>query len=401
MPSWWRDIDACVAFRQFGIGLGTTKDLDFMTFSAADHQFMALALRHAEGGRLISTPNPSVGCVLVRDGRVIGLGHTQQAGGAHAEVMALRDAAAQGESTIGATAYVSLEPCNHHGRTPPCVDALLAAKLARIVVALVDPNPLVARQGIGRLEAAGVLVEVGLLGGEARESLKGFLSRMERGRPWLRLKIAASLDGKVALASGESQWITGPEARADVQRLRARSCAMLTGSGTVLKDDPQLTVRDIDGVPWTGRQPLRVVLDSRAQLSTSARVVSLPGSVLVATGHAPDAHVAALRLAGAEVLAMPDAHGRIDLAALLYELGQRGINEATVESGSRLNGAWLRSGLVDEIVLYQAPVLLGNGAQGMAEFSLERLADKLAPRVHDVRMVGSDTRYCLRLGTFV
>jgi diaminohydroxyphosphoribosylaminopyrimidine deaminase/5-amino-6-(5-phosphoribosylamino)uracil reductase len=370
-----------------------------MSFSAADHAFMARALRVAEGGRFITTPNPSVGCVLVRDGRVIGEGHSQPAGGAHAEVMAMRHAAAAGEAVCGATAYVTLEPCSHHGRTPPCADGLIAAGMARVVVAITDPNPLVAGRGVAMLRVAGIAVETGLLAGEARESLKGFLSRMERGRPWLRLKIAASLDGRVALHNGESQWITGPAARADVQRLRARSCAMITGSGTVKKDDPQLTVREIDGQPWQGRQPLRVVLDSRAQLSPAARLLAAPGKVLVAVAKAPAEHVAALSQAGADVVSLTDALGRVDLAALLAELGARGLNEATVEAGARLNGAWLQSGLVDEIVLYQAPVLLGQGA-GMADFTLDKLADKLAPRVVDVRQVGADMRYTLRLAAW-
>lgn len=366
-----------------------------MSFSPADHAFMAQALRVAEGGRNNTTPNPSVGCVLVKAGRVIGQGHSQEAGGAHAEVMALRAAAHAGEDVRGATAYVTLEPCSHHGRTPPCATGLVEAGVARVVVAIADPNPLVAGRGMAMLREAGIAAEPGLLAGEARESLKGFLSRMERGRPWLRLKIAASLDGRVALHNGESQWITGPAARADVQRLRARSCAMITGSGTVKKDDPQLTVREIDGQPWPGRQPLRVVLDSRAQLSPTAKLMTAPGKVLVVVARAPDSHVAALQAAGAEVVALADADGRVDLAALLAELGRRGINEATVESGARLNGAWLQSGLVDEIILYQAPVLLGQGA-GLADFTLDKLADKFAPRVADLRQVGADLRYTLR-----
>jgi diaminohydroxyphosphoribosylaminopyrimidine deaminase/5-amino-6-(5-phosphoribosylamino)uracil reductase len=366
-----------------------------MNFTAADYAFMAQALRVAEGGRFITTPNPSVGCVLVKDGRVIGQGHSQQAGGAHAEVMALRDAAAAGEAVRGATAYVTLEPCSHHGRTPPCAAGLIDAGIGRVVAAITDPNPLVAGRGLAMLREAGIAAELGLLAREARESLKGFLSRMERGRPWLRLKVAASLDGRAALHNGESQWITGPAARADVQRLRARSCAMVTGSGTVKKDDPLLTVRDIDGAPWQGRQPLRVVLDSRAQLSPAARLLSAPGETLVVVARAPDAHLAALRDAGAQVIALPDAQGRVSLSGLLPELGRRGINEATVEAGGRLNGAWLQSGLVDELVLYQAPVLLGQGAP-LADFTLPSLADKLAPRVVDVRQVGGDLRFTLR-----
>lgn len=367
-----------------------------MSFSAADHVFMAQALRMAEGGRCITTPNPSVGCVLVRDGRLIGQGHTQIAGGPHAEVMALRDAIARGETPVGATAYVTLEPCAHYGRTPPCAKGLIEAGVARVVAALVDPHTLVAGKGLAMLREAGIAAEVGLMASEARESLKGFLSRLERQRPWLRLKLAASLDGKTALANGESQWITGPAARADVQKLRARSCAMLTGSGTVLKDDPLLTVRELDGLAWDGRQPLRVVLDSRAQLPVSARMLTAPGKTLVITAEAPSSHADALREAGAEVVALPDGAGRVDLAATLALLGQRGMNEVTVESGGRLNGAWLQSGLVDELVLYQAPVLLGSAAAHMADFSLARLADKLAPRLVDSRQVGPDMRYTLR-----
>jgi len=367
-----------------------------MSFSPDDHRHMAAALRIAEGGRRISTPNPSVGCVLVQADRVVGIGHSQQAGGPHAEVMAMRDAASRGETIAGATAYVTLEPCAHQGRTPPCARGLIEAGVGRVVAAIEDPNPLVAGKGFAMLREAGVSVQVGLMAAEARESLRGFLSRIERGRPWLRLKIAASLDGKVALANGESQWITGPEARADVQRWRARSCAMLTGSGTVRLDDPLLTVREVDGQPWNGRQPLRVVLDSRAQMPVTAKMLTAPGKTLVVTANAPAAHRVALEAAGAEVLALPDAHGRVDLAATLQALGQRGINEVTVESGARLNGAWLQSGLVDEVVLYQAPVLLGGDARDLADFSLTSLAEKLAPKVVDIRQVGADMRYTLR-----
>jgi len=372
-----------------------------MNFSTDDYRYMARALVVAEGARYLSTPNPGVGCVLVREGRIIGEGHTLQAGGPHAEVMAMRHAAECGESVAGATAYVTLEPCSHHGRTPPCALGLIEAGVARVVAAIEDPFPEVAGRGLAMLRAAGIQTEVGLMANEARVSLRGFLSRVERGRPWLRLKIAASLDGKVALASGESQWITGPAARADVQRLRARSCAMISGSGTVLHDDPLLTVREVDGEAWgERRQPLRVVLDSRAQLPDSARMLTAPGKTLVVVADAPAGHVDRLLARGAEVLSLPDARGRIDLAALLDALGERGINEATVESGARLNGAWLQSGLVDEIVLYQAPVLLGNDAQGLADFSLARLADKLAPSVVDVRQVGQDMRYTLQLGSW-
>jgi diaminohydroxyphosphoribosylaminopyrimidine deaminase/5-amino-6-(5-phosphoribosylamino)uracil reductase len=368
-------------------------------FSIEDHTWMARALRVAEGGRHLTTPNPSVGCVLVRDGRLIGEGHTQVVGGPHAEVMAMRDAAARGEPLTDATAYVTLEPCAHHGRTPPCADALLAAGIGRVVAAMVDPHPKVAGQGLARLRAGGVQVAVGLMADAARESLQGFLSRIERGRPWLRLKLAASLDGKTALANGESKWITGAAARADVQRWRARSCAMITGIGTVLADDPLLTVRELDGQPWTlSRQPLRVVLDTTLRLPATAPLLTAPGRTVVVT--LPDADPvrrSTLEATGAEVLALPaDAQGRIELHALLHALGERGINEATVEAGATLAGAFLAAGLVDELVLYQAPKLLGDAGRGLAAFSLNRLADAQGWQVIDQRAVGADLRWILR-----
>ncbi|WP_284208418.1 bifunctional diaminohydroxyphosphoribosylaminopyrimidine deaminase/5-amino-6-(5-phosphoribosylamino)uracil reductase RibD, partial [Chitiniphilus shinanonensis] len=250
-----------------------------MTQAVNDAAMMQRALAQAARGACITSPNPSVGCVLVRDGVIVGAGHSQQAGGPHAEVMALRQA---GDAARGATAYVTLEPCSHHGRTPPCADALVAAGVARVVVALTDPNPLVAGQGLARLRAAGIDVAAGVLRDAAQAHHKGFLSRMVRGRPWTRLKLAASLDGRIALRDGQSQWITGPAARADVQRLRARSCAMLTGIGTVLADDAQLTVREPQGVLWQGRQPLRVVVDSDLRTPPGARLLQTPGVLLVA-----------------------------------------------------------------------------------------------------------------------
>lgn len=360
-------------------------------YSAADYAHMQHALALAARGRYITPPNPSVGCVLVRDGIVVGEGHSQPTGHAHAEVMAMRMA---GEQAHGATAYVTLEPCSHHGRTPPCADGLIAAGVSRVVVALRDPNPLVAGQGLARLRAAGIEVSHGLLANEAAEHHRGFLSRMIRHRPWLRVKIATSLDGRTALANGESQWITGPAARADVQALRARSSAMITGIGTVLADDAALTVRD-PVFADIGRQPLRVVLDGRLRTPPSARILQTPG-VLIACAMLDGAREAALRDAGAEVISLPDADGRIDLPALIAELAQRGCNEVTVEAGAILNGAFLRSGLVDEIIWYQAPVIIGEPGRGAAELDLTQLAAHLAPRVLSRRMVGVDQRLDLR-----
>jgi diaminohydroxyphosphoribosylaminopyrimidine deaminase/5-amino-6-(5-phosphoribosylamino)uracil reductase len=344
-------------------------------------------------------PNPRVGCVLVApDGRVIGSGHTQAAGDAHAEVMALRAAQAAGERTAGATAFVTLEPCSHHGRTPPCCDALIAAGLARVVVALEDPNPLVAGRGITRLRAAGIAVEVvgGAWGAAARELNIGFHSRMRRGRPWVRMKIAASLDGTTALADGASQWITGTAARTDGHAWRKRAGALLTGIGTVRDDDPRLDVR---AVP-TARQPLRVVVDSRLETPPGARIVQPPGNTLIygAEGVADVQRADALAaLPGVEVALLPaNTAGKTDLAALLADLAQREINELHVEAGHQLNGSLLRAGLVDELLLYVAPRLLGPGRGLAAIGPLASLADSLDFEFIDVERVGADLRLRLR-----
>lgn len=358
-------------------------------FSAADHEHMARALRLAERGLFTTSPNPRVGCVLVRDGAVVGEGWHQRAGEAHAEVHALQ---AAGAAARGATAYVTLEPCNHHGRTPPCVDALLAAGVARVVAAMTDPNPLVAGQGLARLRAAGVATEHGLLESAAQELNIGFVARMTRGRPWLRLKAAASLDGRTALASGESQWITGPEARRDGHRWRARACAILTGVGTVRDDDPQLTVRDVE----TTRQPLRVVVDSRLETPPTARLLD-GGPLLVIGAVADPARADALAARGAEVLLL-NAEGKVDLAAALAELARRGINEVHTEAGARLNGSLLRAGLADELLLYLAPSLIGDAARGLFDLpALAALADRRRLQWRDVRRVGADLRIVARL----
>ena len=363
-----------------------------VNFSAEDHVLMARALALAERGRDTATPNPNVGCVIARDGRVIGEGWHARAGEPHAEAKALAACTSPAE---GATAYVTLEPCSHHGRTPPCADALVAAKVARVVAALEDPNPLVKGQGLARLRDAGIRVETGLLEAQAREVHLGFLARMSRGRPWIRIKSAASLDGRIALANGESRWITGVAARQDVHALRARSCAMLTGIGTVLRDDPQLTVRH---VPCT-RQPRRVVIDSRLDLPATARILSgEPPLVLTVS---PDrGRRAALEARGAEVVVVPAVGGKTDLAAVAGLLAERGFNEVTVETGARLNGSLLAAGVVDEIVLYLAPMLLGDCAQGLFALpALERLDAAIRPRVVDLRVVGADIRITARLGS--
>ena len=358
-------------------------------FSAVDHDFMARALRLAQRGLFTTTPNPRVGCVIARDGKVIGEGWHQRAGEAHAEVAALE---AAGTAARGATAYVTLEPCSHHGRTPPCADALIDAGVARVVAAMQDPNPQVAGSGLSALAAAGIATECGLMQAEATELNIGFVSRMSRGRPWVRLKLAASLDGKTALNDGSSQWITGPAARQDGHRWRARACAVLSGIGTVRADDPQLNVRGVA----TERQPLKVVVDARLELPPEARVLA-EGRLLLAHAVADGPRADALRRRGAELLQLPDGAGRLDLAALMAELGRRGINEVHVEGGSRLNGALLNAGLADELLLYLAPCLIGDVARGM--FALPELASLDGKRqlsFSDVRMVGGDLRVLAR-----
>jgi len=347
--------------------------------------WMAQALRLAERGLYTTSPNPRVGCVLVRDGNVVGEGWHERAGEPHAEIHALH---AAGEAALGATAYVTLEPCSHHGRTPPCADALIQAGVARVVVAVQDPNPQVAGQGIAKLRAAGIAVECGLMEAAARDLNIGFFARMTRGTPWLRSKIAMSLDGRTALANGVSQWITGEAARQDVQHWRARSCAVLTGIGTVLADDPQLNVREVA----TTRQPLRVVVDSQLHIPPNARLLQQHGVVVYTA--TPDAQkIAALEQAGARVVVLPDTSGRVDLNAALRDLAASGCNEVLVEAGSNLNGALLQAGLVDELVLYLAPQLLGDMARGMARLGeLATLDQCVQLEWKDVRQVGNDLR---------
>lgn len=358
----------------------------------SDHQFMARALRLAARGLNTTTPNPRVGCVIVREGRVVGEGWHARAGEPHAEVHALR---AAGEAARGATAYVTLEPCSHHGRTPPCADALISAGVARVVAAMRDPNPLVGGQGLARLSAAGVATDCGVLEAEARELNIGFVSRMTRGRPWLRLKTASTLDGVTALHNGASQWITGPAARRDGHRWRARACAILSGIGTVQEDDPALTVREVP----TQRQPLRVIVDAKLALSPQAKlfvdIERAPLLVVCAADEAPNAHV--LRDAGAELLVLPNDGGKVDLPAMLQALGARGINEVHAESGHKLNGSLLREGCVDELLMYLAPTVLGRG---MGLFNLgpfDTLAQRMDLDVRDIRAIGRDWRVLARL----
>lgn len=358
-------------------------------FSAEDHTHMARALRLAVRGLYTTTPNPRVGCVIVKDGQVVGEGWHARAGEPHAEIHALH---AAGTRARGATVYVSLEPCSHHGRTPPCAHALIDAGVARVVAAMRDPNPQVAGRGIELLTLAGIRAEVGLLEQAARELNVGFVSRMTRGRPWVRVKTASSLDGKTALLNGQSKWITGEAARRDVHRWRARACAVLTGVGTVLADDPQMNVRAVD----TSRQPLRVVLDSALRTPTGARVLE-GGNTLLVCQEARPGRLEPLLAAGATVLELPGSADRPDLALLMEVLAQRGVNELHVEAGATVNGALLAAGLVDEWLAYLAPVTLGHQARGL--FDLPALTDMGARqgwRLLDVRRVGVDLRLRLR-----
>ncbi len=354
---------------------------------------MARALQLARRGLASTHPNPRVGCVLARDGRIVGSGWHRKAGQPHAEILALREA---GIEAAGATAYVTLEPCSHHGRTPPCVDALIQASVSRVVFAMEDPNPEVSGSGNRRLLNAGVEVQSGLMAIEAEELNLGFMMRMRRKRPWVRVKLAQSMDGNIGLANGTSQWITGTAARADVQRWRAGSDAILTGIGTVLSDDPSLNVR-ISREPETSvRQPIRVLVDSHWRTPASARLLGLPGDVLIA-GLNTDDLPANLASTKAECISFPSSTGRVDLHALLLYLGKRGINEVQVEAGATLCGALLQLSLVDEVLLYQAPVLLGGGA--VSPFALPIL-DNMDDRVHlewmDSRRIGKDQRIRLR-----
>lgn len=370
-----------------------------MPEESADRRLMARAIQLAARGIYTTEPNPRVGCVLARDGEIVGEGWHVRAGEGHAEVNALAQA---GELARGATAYVTLEPCSHFGKTPPCADALINAGVSRVVAAMQDPNPQVAGQGLARLRAAGIEVDCGLLESDARDLNPGFIKRMQQGLPWVRLKLAMSLDGRTAMASGESQWITGPQARADVQRLRARSGAVISGADSVLLDDSALTVRaaelglDADlAQAAAARQPLRVLVDGRLRVPLQQRLFRETGPVLVACAD-PQQRAADYLAQQIELLALPDAAGKVDLAALLRELAQRGCNEVLVESGAGLAGAFWRVGLVDELIVYMAPRLLGSRARPLLELPFDEMAEAMDLDVTDVRVIGRDWRITAR-----
>jgi len=359
-----------------------------------DTRMMARALQLARKGRFWASPNPHVGCVLVRDGAVIGEGFTQPAGGNHAEIEAI---AAAGDAA-GATAYVTLEPCSHEGKTGPCADALVAAGLHRVVAAMEDPNPVVAGRGLQKLHDAGMQVQVGVLKTEARSVLAGFIARMTRGRGRVRAKLAMSLDGRTAMASGQSQWITGAAARADVQQLRAASCAIVTGSGTAVEDDCALTVRGeslaLEGATRARalhRAPLRVLLDSGLRVSSHARIFSNDAPTLLF--HGEDARPAGSYGAGVEMQPLPADDSGLSLTAMMTALADRQCNEILVESGPRLAGALMTAGLIDELIVYMAPALLGERARPLLSLPLDDMADKMSLQIIDVRRVGEDWRF--------
>ena len=358
--------------------------------TAADHEFMGQALDLAGRGLYTTTPNPRVGCVIVRDGTIVGSGWHEKTGMPHAEVLALKAAGARAR---GATLYVNLEPCSHHGRTPPCADAIIDAGVGRVVAAVQDPNPQVTGIGFSKLRAAGIAVEHGLREEEARELNIGFFARMTRGRPWVRMKIAASLDGRTALANGKSQWITGEAARVDGHRWRARACAILTGFGTVRDDDPQLNVRGVD----TPRQPLKIVVDSKFETSPSARV--LQGGKTLVVGAVSDAKkIASLKEAGAEVVIIPNDGGKVELFKLMEELARRELNEIHVEAGTKLNGSLLQAGVVDELLVYLAPSVIGDSGRGMFHLpELTELSQTTALKIREVERIGEDVRILARI----
>ena len=364
-------------------------------FTAQDQIFMQRALQLAERGLYTTTPNPRVGAVIVRDDRIIGEGWHERAGEPHAEVHAVRDAKEKhgADAVKGATVYVTLEPCSHHGRTPPCADLLVSEGAAQVIAAMQDPNPEVAGRGFARLRDAGIAVRCGLMENDARELNIGFVSRMTRGLPWIRLKVAASLDGKTALANGQSQWITSAEARADGHAWRARACAVLTGIGTVLEDDPQLNVRDVA----TPRQPLKIIIDSRLQTPLDARILT-GGPVLIACAVEDPEARARLEAKGADIVFLPNAAGKVELKELLRELGRRKLNEIHVEAGFKLNGSLLREGCIDELLLYLAPSIIGDSAQGMFNLpTLASLDERKKLKLHKASQVGPDLRVLARM----
>lgn len=367
--------------------------MDLQPELQVDRQYMQMALALAGRATIETSPNPKVGCVIVRDDQVLGQGWTQPVGLAHAEVQALRDAVAKGHDVRGATAYVTLEPCSHYGRTPPCANALREAGVARVVAAMEDANPQVAGRGLAILREAGIVVACGQfpdLALLARELNIGFFQRMESGRPWVRMKVAGSLDGITALPNGQSQWITSPEARQDGHRWRARADAILTGIGTVLADDPMMTVRGLD----TPRQPQKIIVDSRLRISPEAKI--LQGGALLVCAVPDEKKQAELHLAGIEVICLPNPEGQVDLPALMQELGRRQINELHVEAGAGLNGALIAQHCVNELLLYMAPKLLGCGAGLFDLNELTHVDQAQTLRFHEVTQLGADLRILAR-----
>ncbi|MDB5774267.1 MAG: diaminohydroxyphosphoribosylaminopyrimidine deaminase [Herbaspirillum sp.] len=362
-----------------------------MTDQITDLAAMTLALQQAELGLYTTTPNPRVGCIIVKDNSIIGRGHTQPPGGNHAEIEALQDARAHGHDVRDATFYVTLEPCSHFGRTPPCADALIAAGAGRVVAAVADPNPLVGGQGMARLAAAGIAVETGLLAEAATEMNIGFFSRMRRGKPWVRMKTAASLDGKTALHSGDSQWITSQAARDDGHAWRARACAILTGIGTVQQDNPQLNVRAVA----TPRQPRRIVIDSKLSISPQALILAGDGNwVFTAVDHPAKRRL--LEAEGVEVIVLANKDGKVDLPGVIAELGKRQINELHIEAGAKLNASLIAEGCVDELLLYLAPSIIGDARDMFALPALSGLHQQIALQFHDVQRIGPDLRLLAR-----
>ena len=361
--------------------------------SSDDVRYMARAIDLAELGLYTTDPNPRVGCVIVKDGEIVGEGWHRRAGEPHAEIHALQ---AAGEQAAGATVYVSLEPCSHHGRTPPCADALIEAKVSRVVAAMLDPNPKVAGKGIEMLEQAGIQCEHGLMQSEAEALNPGFIQRMQKARPFVRCKIAMSLDGRTAMANGESKWITSPEARADVHRLRARSSAILTGIGTVLSDDPSLNARLADfneGDEAEVQQPLRVIIDSHLRTPVSSRMLSLPGRTQIFTCNDHESAINELVQAGAEVFVTPAENGFVNLANVMNHLAECEINEVLLEAGATLNGAMLTAGLIDELIVYAAPTIMGSEARGLFSLpGLNSMSQSINLEITDVQRVGPDLK---------
>ncbi|WP_278540726.1 bifunctional diaminohydroxyphosphoribosylaminopyrimidine deaminase/5-amino-6-(5-phosphoribosylamino)uracil reductase RibD [Oxalobacter formigenes] len=362
--------------------------------SLADHEkFMRRALELARKCSVLTSPNPRVGCVIVRDGEIIGEGFTQPVGGNHAEVEALNDVAKRGQDCRGATVYVTLEPCSHQGRTPPCADALIRANVKRVVAAIEDPNVQVAGKGLAKLKAAGIEVLCGVLPDEARELNRGFLSRFEHGRPWVRMKVAASLDGKTALTNGESQWITSEAARRDGHEWRMRADAIMTGIGTVIKDNPRLNVR----LPDTIRQPKRIVVDSQLKTPIDARVLENGGDTWIFSANASPYKIEAMQEKGVQVFSAINDTGRVDLADMMKVLAEKEINEVHVEAGATLNGALIQAGFVDEMLIYLAPCFLGSGKNMVSLNDIANLADKISFEFHEIRTIENDIRIIARL----